>query len=78
MFVDPGPDATLCTNGDTVNFFVQGPAMGGAWLEGCDSILFTPPSSIQGFFYPDHEPGIYLITRPWWAQMTAQVMILLW
>ena len=61
LSVDLGSDATLCTNGDTLEFNVQGPVMGGADITGCDEVLFTPPSSVQGVFYPDHAPGDYVI-----------------
>lgn len=59
--LDLGSDITLCTPGDTLVFGVQGPANGAADLFGCDSTIFTPPSSVQGFFYPDHDPGSYQI-----------------
>ena len=61
LLMNLGPDVTLCTNGDTLHVSAQGPSMGGADITGCDEVLFTPPSSVHGLFYPDHAPGDYVI-----------------
>lgn len=62
LTVDLGPDVILCTNGDTLMVSAQGPFQGFAEVQGCDSTLFTPPAYVQGFFYPDHPAGEYIIS----------------
>ena len=61
LFMNMGPDRVLCSNGDTLELTVSGPAMGGVDLSGpLDSIHFWANYLVDGFFYPGHPSGTYV------------------